>query len=69
MGILDMRELHNKASVVSMAVIAVCCATTLHEGVGHGATAWLRGDAVTELSSSHLSNLRPDRLSQMRAEP
>jgi hypothetical protein len=53
---------HSKASIVSMAAIAVCCATLLHEGVGHGVTAWLRGDVVTELTSNHLSSVRPDRL-------
>jgi hypothetical protein len=44
-----------------MAVIASATATLLHEGVGHGVTAWLRGDSVTELTSNHLSTLRPDR--------
>jgi hypothetical protein len=44
-----------------MAVIASATATLLHEGVGHGVTAWLRGDIVTELTSNHLSSLRPDR--------
>jgi hypothetical protein len=57
-----MEEPHSKASIVSMAVIAVCLATALHEGVGHGVTAWLRGDVVTELTSNHLSSVRPDRL-------
>jgi hypothetical protein len=31
------------------------------ERLGHGVTAWLRGDMVTELTSNHLSTLRPDR--------
>src|ERR1700743_1844439 len=44
-----------------MAVIASAFATLLHEGVGHGVTAWLRGDVVTELTSNHLSSLRDDR--------
>ena len=57
-----MEARHSRASVVSMAAIAVCLATTLHEGVGHGVTAWLRGDVVTELTSNHLSSVRPDRL-------
>ncbi len=57
-----MEARHSRASVVSMAVIAVCLATTLHEGIGHGVTAWLRGDVVTELTSNHLSSVRPDRL-------
>jgi hypothetical protein len=45
-----------------MAAIAVCLATALHEGVGHGVTASLRGDVVTELTSNHLSSVRDDRL-------
>jgi hypothetical protein len=51
---------HNKATIVSMAVIASAIATLLHEGLGHGVVAWLRGDGVTELTSNHLSSLRPD---------
>ena len=52
---------HNKATIISMAVIAIGTATLLHEGVGHGLTAWLRGDVPTELTSNHLSSLREDR--------
>ncbi len=44
-----------------MAVIASATATLLHEGVGHGITAWLRGDVATELTSNHLSSLYADR--------
>jgi hypothetical protein len=44
-----------------MAVIASGIATLLHESVGHGVIAWLRGDIPTELTSNHLSTLRPDR--------
>jgi hypothetical protein len=44
-----------------MAVIAGGLATLLHEGVGHGAVAWLRGDTPTQLTSNHLSSLQPDR--------
>src|SRR5262249_30487717 len=44
-----------------MAVLASAMATLLHEGVGHGLTAWLRGDIVTELTSNHLSSVRADR--------
>ncbi|MDQ2950147.1 MAG: hypothetical protein M3Y27_30125 [Acidobacteriota bacterium] len=51
---------HSKATIISMAVIASASATLLHEGVGHGVTAWLRGDIPTELTSNHLSSLRPD---------
>ncbi len=57
-----METRHSRASLVSMAAIAVCLATTLHEAVGHGVTAWLRGDVVTQLTSNHLSSVRPDRL-------
>ena len=52
---------HNKATIISMAVIASGIATLLHEGAGHGVIAWLRGDIPTELTSNHLSSLRPDR--------
>ncbi|HWE48699.1 MAG TPA: hypothetical protein VG273_02865 [Bryobacteraceae bacterium] len=52
---------HNKATILSMAVVASATATLLHEGVGHGVTAWLRGDVPTELTSNHLSSLTPDR--------
>lgn len=51
---------HNKATIVSMAIIASAAATLLHEGLGHGVTAWLRGDIPTELTSNHLSSLRAD---------
>jgi hypothetical protein len=44
-----------------MAVIGSALATLLHEGVGHGVTAWLRGDVPTELTSNHLSTVHPDR--------
>jgi hypothetical protein len=53
---------HSKATIVSMAVIASAAATLLHEGLGHGVTAWSRGDVPTLLTSNHLSTLRPDRL-------
>jgi len=52
---------NSKGTIISMAVIASAMATLLHEGVGHGVTAWLRGDIPTELTSNHLSTLRPDR--------
>ncbi len=52
---------HSKATIIAMAVIASGIATLLHEGVGHGVVAWLRGDIPTELTSNHLSSLRPDR--------
>ncbi len=44
-----------------MAVLAIAASSALHEGVGHGVTAWLRGDIPTELTSNHLSDIRPDR--------
>jgi hypothetical protein len=53
---------NNKATIISMAVLAIAISSTLHEGVGHGLTAWLRGDIPTDLTSNHLSDLRPDRL-------
>ena len=56
-----MPDQHDKLTIISMAVVASASATLLHEGVGHGLTAWLRGDIPTELTSNHLSSLRPDR--------
>jgi hypothetical protein len=53
---------HSKATIISTAVISMGIAAILHEGLGHGVIAWLRGDIVTELTSNHLSSLRPDRL-------
>ncbi len=53
---------HDRWTIVSMAVVASAAATLLHEGLGHGVTAWVRGDVVTELTSNHLSSLRPDRV-------
>ena len=55
-------EPNSKATIISMAVIAIAISSALHEGVGHGLTAWLRGDIPTELTSNHLSDLHPDRL-------
>jgi len=53
---------HSKATIVSMAVVASVVSSLLHEGLGHGVTASLRGDVVTELTSNHLSSIRPDRV-------
>ena len=53
---------HNKTTIVSMAVVTTVVCSLLHEGLGHGVTAWLRGDIVTQLTSNHLSSVRPDRL-------
>ena len=51
---------HSKATIISLAVISSAAATLLHEGVGHGVIAWLRGDIPTELTSNHLSALHAD---------
>lgn len=56
-----MAEQHSKATIISMAIVATGLAVLLHEGVGHGITAWLRGDIPTELTSNHLSSLHQDR--------
>jgi len=53
---------HSKATIVSMAVVTVVITSLLHEGLGHGVTAWLRGDVVRELTSNHLDSVRRDRL-------
>ena len=56
-----MPEQHSKPTIISIAIIATGLAVLLHEGVGHGVTAWLRGDTPTQLTSNHLSTLRADR--------
>lgn len=56
-----MPQQHSKATIISMAVVATGLAVLLHEALGHGVTAWLRGDIPTELTSNHLSSLRPDK--------
>jgi hypothetical protein len=55
-------ERSNIPTILSMAIIASASATLLHEGLGHGVTAWLRGDIVTDLTSNHLSAMVPDRV-------
>ena len=52
---------HNKATIISMAVLASALAPLLHEGLGHGFVAWFRGAIPTELTSNHLSTLRVDK--------
>jgi len=52
---------HNRATIVSMAIIASAVATLLHEGVGHGVVAWLRDAGPTELTTNHLSTIKADR--------
>lgn len=51
----------DKLTIISMAVLASAAAAFLHEGVGHGLVAWLRGDVPTELTSNHLSSEHVDR--------
>ena len=53
---------NSKTTIIAFAVLAALTGSLLHEGLGHGVTAWLRGDIVTELSSNHLDSVRPDRL-------
>ncbi len=53
---------HSKRTIVALTVIATALTSLLHEGLGHGVTAWLRGDIVTELTSNHLNAVRDDRL-------
>lgn len=53
---------HSKTTIIALAVLAAATASLLHEGLGHGVTAWLRGDMVTELTSNHLNSVRDDRL-------
>jgi hypothetical protein len=57
-----MQSRHSKATIISIAVVSMGLAALLHEGVGHGITAWLRGDVVTQLTSNHLSDNEPDGL-------
>lgn len=52
---------HNLFTIAAIAVIASAGATLLHEGVGHGVVAWLRGAVPTELTSNHLTSLHEDR--------
>jgi len=59
---VEVAEQNSKWTIISMAVIASAMGALLHEGIGHGVTAWLRGDIPTELTSNHLATLRPDRL-------
>ncbi len=56
-----MPEANDRGTIISMAVLAAAAATLIHEGVGHGLPAWLRGDIPTQLTSNHLSSLHADR--------
>jgi hypothetical protein len=53
---------NSKLTIISMAILAIAASSLLHEGLGHGLTAYLRGDIPTALTSNHLDDLRPDRL-------
>lgn len=53
---------NSAVTIVSMAVVAALVGSLLHEGLGHGVTAWLRGDMVTEWTSNHVNTIRDDRL-------
>ena len=57
-----MSSAHHKATIIALSVLAAATASLLHEGLGHGVVAWLRGDMVTELTSNHLNAVRDDRL-------
>jgi hypothetical protein len=61
----DTRQLdttsNSRATIISMAVLAIATSSLLHEGLGHGLTAYLRGDIPTMLTSNHLDDIRPDR--------
>lgn len=57
-----MTSRHDKLTIVALAVLGAGLGSLLHEGLGHGVTAWLRGDVVTELTSNHLNSVREDRL-------
>lgn len=59
---LQMPTGHSKVTIVALSVLAAATASLLHEGLGHGVTAWLRGDVVTELTSNHLNALHEDKL-------
>ena len=52
---------HSKATIISIAVVSMGLAAFLHEAVGHGVTAWLRGDVVTQLTSNHVTDNESDR--------
>lgn len=56
-----MAESNSKPTIISMAVLAIAISSALHEGIGHGLVAYLRGDIPTELTSNHLSDIRADR--------
>ena len=53
---------HSRLTIIAVAIIAALTGSLLHEGLGHGLTAALRGDTVTQLTSNHLDSVRPDRL-------
>jgi hypothetical protein len=57
-----MASAHSKGTIAALAALGAGLGSLLHEGLGHGVTAWLRGDVVTELTSNHLDSVREDRL-------
>jgi hypothetical protein len=57
-----MASTHSKSTIIALTVLAAAAGSLLHEGLGHGVTAWLRGDVVRELTSNHLDSAREDRL-------
>lgn len=57
-----MATIHSKSTIVALAVLGAALGSLLHEGLGHGVMAWLRGDVVTQLTSNHLDSMREDRL-------
>jgi hypothetical protein len=57
-----MATANSKLTIAALSVLAAATASLLHEGLGHGVTAWLRGDVVTELTSNHLNAVHEDKL-------
>src|SRR5215469_6982916 len=53
---------HSRLTIIAVAILCALLGSLLHEGLGHGLTAALRGDTVTQLTSNHLDSVRPDRL-------
>lgn len=57
-----MPNAHSKLTIIALSVLAAATASLLHEGLGHGVMAWLRGDVVTQLTSNHLDAVQDDKL-------
>ena len=60
---------HSKATIISMAVVTTVVCSLLHEGLGHGVTAWLRGDIVTELTDNLMPHTAPAQELTVRRSP